>query len=123
MNRAHVDAWVNAYEQAWRSPGTAALAELFTEDATYHQEPFNGPVVGLDAIAEMWEAERDGPDEVFHMDHAIVAVDPAESVAVVRVDVEYGEPVEQEWADLWVVRFGPDGRCVAFEEWPFAPSE
>jgi ketosteroid isomerase-like protein len=80
-------------------------------------------VVGLDAIAEMWEAEREGPDEVFHLNYEIVAVDPAESVAVVRLDVEYGEPVEQEWADLWVVRFAPDGRCAAFEEWPFAPSE
>ena len=111
MDRAHVDAWMAGYERAWRSPGTDALAELFTPDATYQQAPFHGPVVGLAAIAEMWETEREGPDEVFHLNYEIVAVDPAESVAVVRVDVEYGEPVEQEWADLWVVRFGP-GRAV-----------
>jgi hypothetical protein len=123
MDRAFVDAWVAGYERAWRSAGTDGLAELFTADATYRQAPFQGPVVGLANIAEMWESERDGPDEVFHMAHEIVAVDPAARVAVVRLEVEYGDPIEQEWADLWVIRFADDGRCAAFEEWPFAPSD
>ena len=123
MDRALVDDWVAAYERAWRSPGTDGLADLFTEDATYQQAPFQEPVVGLAAIAAMWESERDGPDEVFHMGHETVAVDPAASVAVVKVEVEYGDPIEQEWADIWIVRFGPDGRCVAFEEWPFGAED
>jgi hypothetical protein len=123
MDRAFADAWVARYERAWRSPGTDGLAELFTADATYQQSPFHEPVVGLANIAEMWENERDGPDEVFHMAHEVVAVDPAARVAVVRVDVEYGDPIEQEWADMWVIRFADDGRCAAFEEWPFAGSE
>ena len=41
--------------------------------------------------------------------------------AVVRVEVQYGDPVEQVWRDLWIVRFAPDGRCRHFEEWPIAP--
>ena len=27
------------------------------------------------------------------------------------------------WRDLWVLRFDDDGRCLAFEEWPFAPDQ
>ena len=111
--------WIAAYESAWRAPGTDALAGIFTPDATYRGGPYDEPVVGLPAIARMWEAERDGPDEAFQMASEIIAVDGA--TAVVRVQVRYGDPVTQEWRDLWLVRFAADGRCAAFEEWPFAP--
>ena len=111
--------WIAAYEAAWRSPGTDGLAAIFTPDATYRQGPYDEPVVGLPAIARMWEAEREGPDEAFQMASEIIAVDGA--TAVVRVQVLYGDPVTQQWRDLWLVHFAPDGRCAAFEEWPFAP--
>jgi len=39
----------------------------------------------------------------------------------VRAEVRYGDPVDREYRDLWIIRLGADGRCVAFEEWPFAP--
>lgn len=119
MDRADVRAWVAAYERVWRSPGTAALAEIFTEDATYRQGPYHDPVVGLPAIGRMWEENRDGPAERFTMTSEVVAVDG--DVAVVRVEVAYGQPANEDYRDLWVIRFAADGRCRAFEEWPFWP--
>lgn len=121
MDREQVRAWVAAYEQAWRSPGTDALAGIFTPDASYRQGPYVEPVVGLPAIARMWEETRDGPDEVFTMTSEVVAVDG--DVGVVRAEVRYGDPVDQEYRDLWIMRFAPDGRCRAYEEWPFWPGQ
>jgi hypothetical protein len=69
----------------------------------------------------MWEAERDGPEEAFTMTSEVVAVDG--DTAVVRVAVDYGQPEPRRWRDLWVARFDADGRCTAFEEWPFAPTQ
>jgi len=114
-----VVSWVAAYERAWRTPGTEALAGIFTLNATYRQGPYDEPVTGLPAICRMWEEERQGPDEVFRMTSDIVAVDGA--TAVVRVEVGYGDPVRQEYRDLWVMRFTGDGLCESFEEWPFWP--
>jgi ketosteroid isomerase-like protein len=119
VDRKRVTEWVAAYERAWRAPGTSAARDLFTADATYSQAPYREPVAGIAAIAEMWEAERDGPDEVFAMTSEVVAVDG--DTAVVRVAVDYGDPPQQQYLDLWIIRFGPDGRCRAFEEWPFWP--
>jgi ketosteroid isomerase-like protein len=121
MDAAEVEGWVAAYERAWRAPGTDRLAELFTADAIYSQGPYDEPVTGLAAIARMWEAEREGPDEVFSMTSSLVAVD--DRTAVVRVLVHYGDPVSQEYSDLWVVSFANDGRCSSFEEWPFWPGQ
>jgi ketosteroid isomerase-like protein len=121
VDRARVADWIGAYERAWRAPGTAMLAEIFTPDATYLQGPYDEPVVGLPAIGRMWEAEREGPDEVFAMTSDIVAVDA--DTAVARIEVRYGEPVRQEYRDLWIITFAPDGRCASFEEWPFWPGQ
>ena len=113
--------WVAAYERAWRTPGTQALATIFTPEASYLQGPYHKPVVGLPAIAAMWEGERAGPDEVFEMTSEVVAVEG--DIAVVRVEVRYGGPVNQEYRDLWIMRFAENGRCRSFEEWPFAPAQ
>jgi hypothetical protein len=71
--RARFIAWIDAYEKAWRTAGTGAPTRLFTEDASYRPGPFELTAVGLEAIAEFWEAERDGPDEVFTLSSELVA--------------------------------------------------
>ena len=121
MDRHDVRRWVAAYEQAWRSAGTSSLAGLFTQDATYLASPWATPVEGIEAIGEFWEAEREGPDEDFTMVSEVVTVDG--DTAVVRAEVDYGGPDPSRWRDLWVLRFGVDKRCRAFEEWPFAPEQ
>ena len=121
MDHADVSAWVDRYEQVWRSAGTDRLPELFTASATYLPSPWATPISGGTELAEFWDAERDGPDETFTMTSEVLAVDG--DTAVVRVAVDYGEPVVSRWLDLWVLRFDDDGRCRAFEEWPFAPGQ
>ena len=121
VRRDHVERWTRAYEDAWRTPGTGRLAELFTAEVTYSPSPWAAPVRGLDELASFWEAERHGADEAFAMSSELVALDG--DVAVVRVAVDYGEPPGSgpSWRDLWVLRFAAGGRVAAFEEWPFAP--
>ena len=117
MDRTGLRAWVELYERAWRTAGTELLAELFSPEATYQTAPFEEPFRGLPAIAAMWEAGQG--EEVFTMGSEVVAVEG--DTGVVRVVVRYGDPVRQEYRDLWVVRLDAAGRCIAFEEWPFWP--
>jgi hypothetical protein len=119
VDRYQLRRWIDAYERAWRTPGTDALEQLFSARATYQTAPFERPHEGLAAIARMWEAEREGPDEVFAMDSEIVAVEG--ELGVVRVEVRYGDPVTQTYRDLWIVAFDGERRCRSFEEWPFWP--
>jgi uncharacterized protein (TIGR02246 family) len=130
VDRAQLTDWLGRYERAWRSPGTDALAELFTEDATYSTAPYESPHRGLAAIREMWEAERSGPDEDFEMSSEVVAVEA--DTAVARVVVHYLTAKEKEsrrhrqrreYRDLWIVRLDESGLCSHFEEWPFWPPD
>ncbi len=118
-DRATISRWLADYEAAWRAPGTEDLAGIFTSDATYRHSPYEEPVDGLDAIRRMWDEDRDGPDEVFTLATEILAVDGP--TAVVRAEVRYGDPVRQEYRDLWIMQIRDDGRCSSFEEWPYWP--
>ena len=82
VRRDHVARWLEGYEEAWRTPGTERLAELFTPDVRYSSSPWAEPVVGLDDLALFWEAERDGPDEAFAMSSEVIAIEA--ETAVVR---------------------------------------
>jgi hypothetical protein len=119
VEREQLDQWIDLYERAWRSEGTSLLAELFSSTASYKTAPYEKPFEGLPAIAEMWESERESPDEVFEMTHGIVAVEGLTGVA--EVEVFYGDPVAQEYKDIWIIHFDDEGRCDSFEEWPFWP--
>ena len=109
-NRHALANWVHRYEAAWRTPGTAALAALFAPDATYRTAPYEPPYRGIEAIAQLWEAEREGADETFTLESEIVAVEGR--TGVVRVEVRYGDPVDREYRDLWVVRLTTKGAAT-----------
>jgi ketosteroid isomerase-like protein len=119
LRQADIADWVSAYERAWRTAGTDRLAEIFTPDATYQMSPFEDRHRGLAAIAELWEAEREGPDEAFTLQSEVVAVEG--DTGVVRCEVAYGTPHNRIYRDLWIIRLDDDGRCFHFEEWPFSP--
>ena len=51
---------------------------------------------------------------MFTLRSEVVAVDG--DIAVVRVVVQYREPLRQEYTDLWIVRPDDQGRCLSFEE-------
>jgi hypothetical protein len=130
VTRQQLTDWLEAYERAWRTAGTDVLAELFTEDASYSTAPYENPHRGLEAIAEMWDAERFGPDEAFEMTSVVVAVEGDTGVARVTVLYEEAEQKERrlhrqrkEYRDLWIVRLDEAGLCSHFEEWPFWPPD
>jgi ketosteroid isomerase-like protein len=119
LDREQVEGWVARYEQAWRSPGTAALADVFADGAVYRPSPWAPPLTDTEALRRFWDAGRDSAHEGFRLTSEVVAVD--DPVAVVRVHVDYDDG--QRWRDLWVVTLDEDGRCTHFEEWPFAPDQ
>jgi ketosteroid isomerase-like protein len=121
LRQADIARWVAAYERAWRTAGTDSLADLFTPDATYQMAPFEEHHRGLAAIAELWEREREGPDEVFTLRSEVVAVEG--DTGVVRLEVAYGEPNRRLYRDLWIIRLDEHGHCFHFEEWPFWPGQ
>ena len=115
-SRDDVMRWVAGYERAWRAGDVGALAGLFTQDARYRRSPYERAEIGPTAIGAFWRADE---GETFTVEAEPVAVEGRD--AVVRLQVRYGDPVYEEYRDLWVLRFAADGRVEDFEEWAYWP--
>ena len=118
MNSDDAMRWVAEYERAWRDGDVAAVERLFTDDARYRRSPYHESAVGHDAIKAFW---LDDEGTEFTVNAEPVAVEGRN--AVVRVEVHYGEPVHQEYRDLWLLRFADDGRVGDYEEWAYWPEK
>jgi hypothetical protein len=118
MDREAVSRWVEEYERAWREDDDSAVERLFTETAAYRRSPYESPEIGHAGIRGFWLSDS---GRTFSMDAAIVAVE--DDIAVVRVDVVYISPTQQEYRDLWILRFAADGRVCEFEEWAYWPGK
>ena len=118
MDHEAVLRWVGEYERAWREDDAGAVEQLFTDDAAYRRSPFEPSEVGHDAIKAFWLGDS---GRTFSTDAMVLAVE--HDVAVVRVEVLYRTPTEQEYRDLWILRFATDGRVADFEEWPYWPGK
>jgi hypothetical protein len=46
--------WLARYRRAWIERDADAASRLFTEDATYREQPFQAPFVGRPAIRDYW---------------------------------------------------------------------
>ena len=116
---AAVQRWLDAYVAAWRSYDAAAVADLWTDDAVWIY-PFRVRATGRAAITAEWLGERHlFADGGYDGSYAPIAIDGDIVVAHGRtlfIDPATGER-QAEFDNVWVLRFGPDGRCSEFHEW------
>jgi uncharacterized protein (TIGR02246 family) len=54
LTPAAVEAWLARYEEAWEQRDSARAAALFTENAAYHEMPFDAPKAGRAGIRDYW---------------------------------------------------------------------
>lgn len=104
--------WIDAYFAAWRSNDRAEIEALFTADATYRPKPDSPPATGRAAIGDAWLEAADEPGR-WQAELAPMLVHDDTAIITGWTDYTDGD----RYVNLWVVRFGADGRCAAFTEW------
>jgi SnoaL-like domain len=115
VDRETFEAWLDAYGRAWETGDREAAAELFTEDAAYHETPFDEPMRGRAEISEYWS---DVPrlQENVRFSYEILAA--SEGVAHWRADflrLPSRTPVRLD--GIMLARLDAEGRCAEFREW------
>lgn len=112
MTQDEVQAWLDAYVEAWRSYDPEAIGALFSADATYRYRPELEPLRGRDAIVASWLGDRDEPG-------SWAATYAPSLIAGDRVIVtgESRYTSGRSFSNLWELTFDADGRCRDFVEW------
>jgi ketosteroid isomerase-like protein len=118
---AHVQRWLDAYVEAWKSYDPVAIGELFSEDVEYRYHPADEPIRGRDAVVESWLGEGDHPDAsdrdpkgTYEAAYEPFAIDGDRAVATGAST--YTDP-PTVYDNCFLIRFDADGRCAEFTEW------
>ena len=117
IDGAHVRRWLDGYRQAWLSYDPAAIGDLFTEDAEYHEDPFEPPLVGSNALRAYLLEAAEAQDQVeVTMERHWVVGDTALAVwhaSFVRVP----DRTRVRLAGFMTLETAGDGRVRRFREW------
>ncbi|HUY79407.1 MAG TPA: nuclear transport factor 2 family protein [Ktedonobacterales bacterium] len=120
LDAATVQAWLDAYAQAWLTYDPAAIGALFADDAVYYYDPYSEPVRGRDAIVASWlePRRRDAPGTYSaHYEPLVMTGDTAVTNGRSRYTEADGATPKGEYDNLFVLRFDAAGRCVEYREW------
>jgi hypothetical protein len=110
--REQVQAWCDAYVEAWRSYEPQAIGDLFSAEATYAYHPYDDPLRGREAIVSNWLGDRDEPGS-WEASYAPLLIDGDRAIVTGATSYTNG----RRFSNLWVLAFDGDGRCSDFVEW------
>jgi hypothetical protein len=118
MDRAGFRDWLARYVDAWRLNDPVAIGDLFSPDVRYAFDPFSEAVVGRNAVIEAWLDDPDEPGS-WQAEYDVLAVDGDVFVAHgrTRYMTDDRREVDREFANIFVCRFDPEGRCHEFTEY------
>lgn len=118
MDGAAFKSWLDAYGRAWESRDPEAVAELFSDDATYQETPFLEPMRGRSAIREYWALKVERAQERPQFSFEILTVSGNTGIAHWQASfVRIASRAKVKLDGIFLLTFDPDNRCRQLREW------
>jgi hypothetical protein len=112
--------WLAAYRAAWLQRDADAAAALFTEDATYAEQPYQDAFAGPAAVREYWSRVTATQSNIDLRYGTPISVGNRTAVEWWTTLVNDGAPITL--AGAFILTFDASGRCRRLREyWQFAP--
>ena len=112
-----LEAWLQKYGAAWVARDAAAAGPLFSNDATYHEMPFDAPKQGRAAIEEYWRTiTADQRDVKF--ESKVISTNGNTGVAHWKATFRLQSTGATITLDgVFVLEFDEQGVCKSLREW------
>jgi SnoaL-like domain len=111
--------WLAAYRQAWVERNAVAAAALFTDDATYAEQPYQDAFVGRKGVHDYWAGVTATQSAVEVKFGLPITVGDQTAVEWWTTLTNGGVPITL--AGCFLLRFDASGRCSTLREyWHFA---
>ena len=111
--------WLAAYRKAWIERDAAAAAALFTEDATYAEQPYEAAFAGRAGVRDYWARVTATQSDIEIQFGTPVTVGNRTAVEWWTTLKNGGVPVTL--AGAFLLTFDAAGRCRALREyWHFS---
>lgn len=117
ISGASVVEWLAAYGQAWETRDADAAAALFTEDATYQENPHEEPFNGRTGIRDYWSKVTADQRDVSFTSDVITTFGRS---AVAHWSARFTSASSGATVDLdgvFLLEFDESGLCNNLREW------
>ena len=113
-----LNAWLDALGKAWGNQDPDAVAELFTEEATYAWGPFTEPIKGKQAIRRAWQVATRNQARVAFGYEPLAVTEDGRNVARWWASMEFVQTSQSvRMEGLCLITLTESGRCSVFREW------
>jgi nuclear transport factor 2 (NTF2) superfamily protein len=117
LTSAKLTAWLSSYGDAWEMRDPDRAAALFTENARYHEMPFDEPKMGRQGIREYWATVTADQRDV-QFDSQVLAVEGNRGVAHWSAKFRsQSTGATLELDGVFVLEFDANGLCSSLREW------
>jgi hypothetical protein len=117
LTPAVLEDWLARYEEAWEHRDPARAAALFTENAAYHEMPFDAPKAGRSGIRDYWATVTADQRDV-DFSSSVVAVSGRTGIARWAAKLKSASSGMHVALDgVFVLTFDDSGLCSELREW------
>jgi nuclear transport factor 2 (NTF2) superfamily protein len=112
-----VAAWLEGYQEAWETLDADKAAALFTEGATYRDNPYAEPYQGRQGIHEYWTTVTSDQRDV-EFSYEVLSV--SGNIGIAHWHSEFTQESSGSGVVLdgiFVLEFTPEGLCRSLKEW------
>lgn len=112
-----VESWLKGYEEAWETLDADKAALLFTEDATYQEDPYKVPYQGRESIHQYWTTVTADQKDV---DFTFEVLSAMGSMGIAHWHSEFIQPSTGSTIILdgiFILEFSQEGLCQNLKEW------
>ena len=117
MDHASAGDLLERYKRAWETFDGDAWTELFSDDAEYHEDPFEPPLVGSNALRAYLLEAAERQDQVEMTVERHWAVGETALAAWHASFVRVPDRTRVRLAGFMTLEVGEDGRIRRFHEW------
>ncbi len=117
VTESEVARWLDGYENAWENRDADKAASLFTQNATYRDNPHNPPHEGREGIHEYWSNVTSDQRDVDFNYEVLTAYD---NTAVATWSATFASASSGATVNLdgiFVLDFNDAGLCSRLREW------
>ena len=117
LTASKVDTWLKGYEEAWEKLDPEKAAQLFTENATYRDNPYETPHQGKEGVRKYWATVTADQKDV-DFTYEVLSVTNNTGIAYWHSEFTSRSSGAGIILDgIFVLEFNKNGLCESLKEW------
>jgi uncharacterized protein (TIGR02246 family) len=117
MDMERFQSWLELYGRAWENQDPQSFVNLFTDNASYHANPFSEPLSGRSAILNYWSDVARSQEQI-QFNYKVLAVSQDSGVAHWWASfVHISSKTKVRLDGIFVVSLNDENRCRVLKQW------